>query len=47
MPRVVNILSEELGIPPEEITKKGFGSPFLYRRTKDVEQDHLSVENLI
>ena len=47
MPRVVNILSEELGIPPEEVTKKGAGSPFLFRRTKDVHQDHLSVEDLI
>ena len=47
IPRVVSILSEELGIPPEEVTKKGAGSPFLYRRTKDVEKDHLTVENLI
>ena len=47
MPRVVSILSEELGIPPEEVTKKGAGSPFLYRRTKNVEKDHLTVENLI
>jgi len=47
MPRVVSILSEELGIPPEEVTKKGGGSPFLFRRTKDVQQDHLTVENLI
>lgn len=47
MPRVVSILSQELGIPPEEVTKKGAGSPFLFRRTKDVQQDHLTVENLI
>jgi glycerol-3-phosphate dehydrogenase len=47
MPRVVQILSSELGVPPEEITKKGKGSPFLYRRTKDVEQDHLTMEDLI
>ncbi len=47
MPRVVQILSHELGIPPESITKKGEGSPFLYRRTKDVEQDHLTMEDLI
>jgi glycerol-3-phosphate dehydrogenase len=36
MPRVVAILSQELGIPPEEVTKKGAGSPFLTRRTKEV-----------
>jgi len=47
MPRVVNILSEELGIPPEEVTKKGDSSPLLYRRTKDVQQDHIVVEDLI
>ncbi len=47
MPRVVHILSEELGIAPEEVTKKGDGSPLLYRRTKDVQQDHIVVENLI
>jgi glycerol-3-phosphate dehydrogenase len=47
MPRVVQILSEELGQAPEEITKKGAGSPFLFRRTKDVEHDHLNVEDLI
>jgi len=47
MPRVVNILAEELGIPPEEVTKKGEGSPLLYRRTKDVQQDHIVVKDLI
>jgi glycerol-3-phosphate dehydrogenase len=47
MPRVVQILSDELGIPPEEVTKKGEGSPFLYRRTKDVQHDTFSVEDLI
>ncbi|QRN82795.1 NAD(P)/FAD-dependent oxidoreductase [Chloroflexota bacterium] len=47
MPRVVHILSEELGIAPEEVTKKGDGSPLLYRRTKDVQQDHIVVEDLI
>jgi len=47
MPRVVSILSKELGIPPEEITKKGQGSEFLYRKTKDVLKDHLNVESLI
>jgi len=47
MPRVVQILSEELGLAPEEITKKGGGSPFLFRKTKDVEHDHLTMEDLI
>lgn len=36
MPRVVKMLSDELGVPPEEVTKKGSGSPYLYRKTKDV-----------
>lgn len=36
-PRVVQILSEELGISPLEITKKGSGSNFLFRPTKQVE----------
>ncbi len=36
MPRVVQILSRELGKDPVEITKKGPGSPFLFRRTKEV-----------
>ncbi len=47
MPRMVQILSDELGIPPEAVTKKGEGSQFLYRPTKQVEEDHLSVEALI
>jgi glycerol-3-phosphate dehydrogenase len=47
MPRVVHILSEELDIAPEEVTKKGDGSPLLYRRTKDVQEDHIVVEDLI
>jgi len=38
MPRVVEILSEELGIPPEHVTKKGTGSEFLVRPTKEVEE---------
>lgn len=38
MPRVVKILSDELGIPPEEVTKKGSGSSYLYRPTKDLEE---------
>lgn len=37
MPRVVEILSQELGIPPDEVTKKGAGSEFLVRPTKEVE----------
>ncbi len=37
MPRVVAILAHELGISPLEVTKKGPGSQFLVRLTKDVE----------
>ena len=37
MPRVVSILSRELGLSPLEITKKGAGSEFLVRLTKEVE----------
>jgi len=47
MPRVTQILSDELGVPPEDVTKKGEGSPLLFRPTKNVEQDHLTVEDLI
>ena len=47
MPRVVQILADTLGMSPEAVTKKGAGSELLYRRTKEVEQDHLSVENLL
>ena len=47
MPRVVSILSSELGISPGEVTKKGQGSEFLSRQTKDVEEDHLTVEGLL
>ena len=36
-PRVVEILARELGISPLEVTKKGPGSEFLARPTKDVE----------
>jgi glycerol-3-phosphate dehydrogenase len=36
MPRVVDILARELGKDPLEITKKGRGSEFLFRRTKEV-----------
>ena len=38
MPRVVNILSRELGISPLEVTKRGKGSEFLFRETKEVEE---------
>ncbi len=37
MPRVVEILSQELGIPPDQVSKKGGGSEFLVRPTKEVE----------
>ncbi|NTU75640.1 MAG: FAD/NAD(P)-binding oxidoreductase, partial [Anaerolineaceae bacterium] len=37
MPRVVEILARELGVSPLEITKKGPGSEFLFRTTKQVE----------
>lgn len=47
MPRVVQILSSELGVPPEAVTKKGEGSELLFRQTKRVEKDHLSVEDLL
>jgi len=36
-PRVVEILARELGVSPLEVTKKGPGSEFLARPTKDVE----------
>jgi glycerol-3-phosphate dehydrogenase len=38
VPRVVEILSEELGIPLNEVTKKGAGSEFLVRPTKEVKE---------
>ncbi|HQH57838.1 MAG TPA: (2Fe-2S)-binding protein [Anaerolineaceae bacterium] len=37
MTRVVNILSRELGISPLEVTKRGTGSQYLFRETKQVE----------
>jgi len=37
MPRVVDILSRELGVSPLEISKKGPGSELLFRTTKEVE----------
>lgn len=36
MARVVDILARELGKDPLEITKKGSGSEFLFRKTKEV-----------
>ncbi|MEA3396767.1 MAG: FAD-dependent oxidoreductase, partial [Chloroflexota bacterium] len=35
MPRVVDILARELGVDPLAISKKGAGSEFLFRKTKD------------
>ena len=40
MPRVVDILARELGVPLECVTKKGPGSTFLVRPTKEVEARH-------
>ncbi|MCE5301472.1 MAG: NAD(P)/FAD-dependent oxidoreductase [Spirochaetia bacterium] len=37
-PRVIAILSRELGIPAEEVTKKGKGSELVYRGTKECAQ---------
>ena len=37
MPRVVDILARELGTSPLEVTKKGGGSAFLVRKTKQME----------
>lgn len=37
MPRVVQLLADELGVSPLEITKKGKGSNFLERPTKQLE----------
>ena len=36
MPRVVQILSRALSIPPDQVTKKGAGSEFLVRPTMEV-----------
>lgn len=35
-PRVIHLLSKELNIPKIEINKKGKGSEFLFRKTKDL-----------
>lgn len=37
MPLVTEILARELNLPPTQISKKGDGSEFLFRRTKQVE----------
>jgi len=47
MPRVIQILSKELGVSPETVTKKGEGSEILFRSTKTVEKEHLSLEDLL
>jgi hypothetical protein len=36
---VVEILARELGLSPQQITKKGPGSEFLMRQTKAVEPE--------
>lgn len=36
-PRVIGIMSRELGISVSKITKKGDGSEFVFRHTKDKE----------
>ena len=36
MPYIVNLLSRELGIPVEEVTKKGGKSVINYSKTKEV-----------
>ena len=38
MPRVVQIMAQETGLSPLQITKRGPGSPFLVRTTKQVEE---------
>ena len=38
-PKVMEILSRELGIPMEKITKKGRGSEILTGRIKETEDD--------
>jgi glycerol-3-phosphate dehydrogenase len=40
MPRVTHILSRELGISELEVSKKGTGSEFLIRPTKQVKEAH-------
>lgn len=44
IPRVVEILSRELGLSPLEISKKGEWSRFLTRPTKEVEADHAEAD---
>ncbi|MBC7261875.1 MAG: NAD(P)/FAD-dependent oxidoreductase [Chloroflexi bacterium] len=38
-PRVIHVLARELGLPPTAITKKGPGSEFVVRETKDWNDD--------
>ncbi|HQC64805.1 MAG TPA: hypothetical protein PK459_06875, partial [Anaerolineaceae bacterium] len=41
MPLVTQILARELGISELEVSKRGDGSRFLFRRSKDIqESDH-------
>lgn len=37
MPRVVALLAQELNVPLEAVTKKGPGSEFLFRKTKEMD----------
>jgi glycerol-3-phosphate dehydrogenase len=43
MPRVVDLLAKELGVSPLEVTKKGSGSEFLLRPTKQVKEPTVQV----
>jgi hypothetical protein len=36
MPRVIQIMAREMGIPETEVTKKGGGSEIVFRKTKEV-----------
>jgi glycerol-3-phosphate dehydrogenase len=40
MPRVVQLLSQELNIPINQVSKKGPGSEFLVRETKVLEAEN-------
>ena len=40
MPRIIALLAQELDLPMDQITKKGSGSEFILRPTKDVEALH-------
>lgn len=39
-PRVIKLMAEEMGLKPEDITKKGPGSEFLVRPTKEIEGEY-------